>query len=141
MSARRRGARRGWGGWGGGAGGAPAGQTPHGRPSGKDPPARFRPLLCGTATRRPARRPVHAPWCPALIRPHAAACRYSFPRYRGGPLFYADQVGLPVLQRTLEAMAIVPAPLLKECVAARQPLARYWAARQKRAAAAAAAKL
>ena len=57
---------------------------------------------------------------------------YSFPRHRGGPLHYADHVGLPVLKRTLESMGITPAPLLVECVAAGKSLAQYWPARKKR---------
>ena len=56
---------------------------------------------------------------------------YSFPRYRGGPMFYADQVGLPVVKQVLESIGIEPAPLLVAAVEAGQSLADFWAAKQK----------
>jgi len=50
---------------------------------------------------------------------------YGFPRYRGGPLFYADQIGLPVVLQTissfknqLDSKWWVPAPLFKQLVEA-----------------------
>jgi len=51
---------------------------------------------------------------------------YGFPRYRGGPLMYADQVGLPEVVRRMEAFAAnpsgdpgfwKPAPLLAKLAA------------------------
>jgi 3-hydroxyacyl-CoA dehydrogenase len=45
---------------------------------------------------------------------------YGFPAWRGGPIFYADEVGLPVIRDRLDAMArsfgeakLSPAPLLE----------------------------
>ena len=29
---------------------------------------------------------------------------YNFPKFRGGPMFYADSVGLPTVKATLEKM-------------------------------------
>lgn len=52
---------------------------------------------------------------------------YSFPRYRGGPMFYADEVGLPIIKQTLEKIGVKPAKLLVDCVEAGVPLAKYWA--------------
>jgi 3-hydroxyacyl-CoA dehydrogenase len=34
---------------------------------------------------------------------------YGFPAHRGGPLFYADQLGLPNIVRALERIASEPA--------------------------------
>ncbi|HOL64256.1 MAG TPA: 3-hydroxyacyl-CoA dehydrogenase family protein, partial [Accumulibacter sp.] len=49
---------------------------------------------------------------------------YGFPKWRGGPLFYADQLGLPRLLATIEGYAErlgadfwAPAPLLQQLVA------------------------
>jgi len=56
---------------------------------------------------------------------------YSFPRHRGGPLFFADRVGLSVVKTSLEDMGITPAPLLLQCVAAGKTLAKHWADRSK----------
>nr|QJU71803.1 peroxisomal bifunctional protein [Gambierdiscus pacificus] len=52
---------------------------------------------------------------------------YSFPRYRGGPMFYADEVGLPIVKETLEKIGIKPAKLLNDCIEAGVPLAKFWA--------------
>merc|ERR1740117_2294018 len=52
---------------------------------------------------------------------------YNFPKYRGGPMFYADQIGLLVVKSTLESMGIAPAKLLEDCIAADMSLSRYWA--------------
>jgi 3-hydroxyacyl-CoA dehydrogenase len=52
---------------------------------------------------------------------------YGFPRYRGGPMYYADKVGLDVVLATLKEIGIAPAKLLEDCVAAGMPLAKYWA--------------
>ena len=45
---------------------------------------------------------------------------YGFPAWRGGPMFYADEVGLPVIRDRLDAMTrsfgeakLSPAPLLE----------------------------
>lgn len=51
---------------------------------------------------------------------------YNFPKYRGGPMFYADQIGLSVVKSTLEAMAIKPAKLLEDCIAEKLTLHKYW---------------
>ena len=56
---------------------------------------------------------------------------YSFPRHRGGPMFYADALGLPNVVEVLESIGVEPAPLLKEAAASGQSLAKFWAARQK----------
>ncbi len=53
---------------------------------------------------------------------------YSFPRRRGGPMFWADQVGLDTVRATLEEIGVAPAQLLLDCVAAGQTLAAYWRA-------------
>jgi 3-hydroxyacyl-CoA dehydrogenase len=51
---------------------------------------------------------------------------YGFPRYRGGPMFYADIVGLPMVMRSMNHFASMPhgdpafwkpAPLLVRLVA------------------------
>jgi 3-hydroxyacyl-CoA dehydrogenase len=49
---------------------------------------------------------------------------YGFPDFRGGPLFYADTVGLPNILRTMRGFALgyqpdawEPAPLLKQLAA------------------------
>jgi len=51
---------------------------------------------------------------------------YNFPRYRGGPMFHADAVGLPLVKKTLEALNIVPSPLLTACIDANMSLTKYW---------------
>jgi 3-hydroxyacyl-CoA dehydrogenase len=51
---------------------------------------------------------------------------YGFPRYRGGPMYYADKVGLAVVRDTLKEVGIKPAALLEECVVAGKTLAAYW---------------
>jgi 3-hydroxyacyl-CoA dehydrogenase len=53
---------------------------------------------------------------------------YSWPRYRGGPMLYADQVGLAKVLAGLEALKIQPAGLLRKCVAEKTTLAKYWKA-------------
>ncbi len=42
---------------------------------------------------------------------------YGFPRYRGGPMFYADTVGLAEVVRRIEAFGWQPAPLLARLAA------------------------
>merc|ERR1712125_55178 len=54
---------------------------------------------------------------------------YSFPRQRGGPMFYADTVGLPKVKSVLEAMGVKVAPLLAEVASSGKTLAEYWAAK------------
>jgi 3-hydroxyacyl-CoA dehydrogenase len=63
---------------------------------------------------------------------------YGFPRYRGGPMFYADTVGLKKIynrilefQRTLDARYWQPAPLLEKLVKAGSSFAQ-WQAEQAR---------
>ncbi|MFA6310085.1 MAG: 3-hydroxyacyl-CoA dehydrogenase NAD-binding domain-containing protein [Sterolibacterium sp.] len=59
---------------------------------------------------------------------------YGFPRYRGGPMFYADTVGLKVIydkimafQQTLDPQYWQPAPLLKKLALAGSSFAQYQA--------------
>jgi len=59
---------------------------------------------------------------------------YGFPRYRGGPMFYADTVGLKVIydkilefQKTLDPQYWQPAPLLKKLALAGSSFAQYQA--------------
>jgi len=42
---------------------------------------------------------------------------YNWPRATGGPMYYANTVGLPNVLKTLEALKVKPAALLQECVA------------------------
>ncbi|WP_024794944.1 3-hydroxyacyl-CoA dehydrogenase NAD-binding domain-containing protein [Tomitella biformata] len=42
---------------------------------------------------------------------------YGFPRHHGGPMFYADTVGLPVVAQALRDVGIEPAPLLASLAA------------------------
>jgi len=41
---------------------------------------------------------------------------YNWPRATGGPMFYANSVGLPTVLKTLESLKVKPAALLVECV-------------------------
>jgi 3-hydroxyacyl-CoA dehydrogenase len=61
---------------------------------------------------------------------------YGFPRYRGGPMFYADTVGLKTIyarilefQRTLDARYWTPAPLLEQLALAGSTFAAWQAGR------------
>jgi hypothetical protein len=45
-------------------------------------------------------------------------------------MFYADQVGLPVVKEVLESIGIEPAPMLVAAVEAGQSLADFWKAKQ-----------
>jgi 3-hydroxyacyl-CoA dehydrogenase len=63
---------------------------------------------------------------------------YGFPRYRGGPMFYADTVGLKTIynrilefQRTLDARYWQPAPLLEKLVKAGSSFAQWQAAQAR----------
>lgn len=52
---------------------------------------------------------------------------YSFPRVKGGPMHWADAVGLDRVKSTLEELGIAPAALLIECVEKDVSLGTYWA--------------
>lgn len=54
---------------------------------------------------------------------------YSFPRKRGGPMYYADTVGLTRVKSVLETMGVKVAPLLAEIAASGKTLAEYWTAK------------
>jgi 3-hydroxyacyl-CoA dehydrogenase len=61
---------------------------------------------------------------------------YGFPRYRGGPMFYADTVGLKTIydrilefRRTLDAQYWSPAPLLEKLALAGSSFAAWQASR------------
>ena len=61
---------------------------------------------------------------------------YGFPRYRGGPMFYADSVGLKTIyerilefKRTLDAQYWTPAPLLEKLALAGSSFAAWQAGR------------
>jgi 3-hydroxyacyl-CoA dehydrogenase len=61
---------------------------------------------------------------------------YGFPRYRGGPMFYADTVGLKAVyerilefRRTLDAQYWTPAPLLEKLALAGSSFAAWQAGR------------
>merc|ERR1719401_2684865 len=56
---------------------------------------------------------------------------YGFPRYRGGPMYYADKVGLKTVRDTLVDMKLKPSALLEECVNAGETLAKHWPKYQK----------
>jgi len=63
---------------------------------------------------------------------------YGFPRYRGGPMFYADTIGLPKLlqgmldyQRQFGPMHWQPAPLLVQLVESGQSIAGWERTRQR----------
>ena len=43
---------------------------------------------------------------------------YGWPAYRGGPMFYADSIGLAAVISGLAKYGITPAPLLEELAAA-----------------------
>ena len=61
---------------------------------------------------------------------------YGFPAYRGGPMFYADSVGLKAIyerifefRRTLDAQYWTPAPLLERLALAGSSFAAWQAGR------------
>lgn len=65
------------------------------------------------------------------------ASGYGFPRYRGGPMFYADTIGLKVIhdrllefKRTLDPQYWTPAPLLAKLAADGSTFAQWDAGRQ-----------
>eukprot|EP00750_Incisomonas_marina_P011829 INCI16422.7.p1 GENE.INCI16422.7~~INCI16422.7.p1 ORF type:complete len:563 (+),score=100.06 INCI16422.7:922-2610(+) len=52
---------------------------------------------------------------------------YNFPKVKGGPMHYADAVGLAKVHATLLNMGIRPAKLLTTCIEHETSLAKYWA--------------
>ena len=63
---------------------------------------------------------------------------YGFPRYRGGPMFYADSIGLDVIyrrilefRRTLDPRYWTPAPLLEKLALAGSNFAQWQASQAK----------
>jgi 3-hydroxyacyl-CoA dehydrogenase len=50
---------------------------------------------------------------------------YGWPAYRGGPMFYADSIGLDAVIAGLKKYGIAPAPLLEQIAAARQRISDY----------------
>ncbi len=65
---------------------------------------------------------------------------YGFPRYRGGPMFYADSVGLEKIyqrilefQRELDPQYWTPAPLLEKLALSGSSFAQWQAAQSRRA--------
>jgi 3-hydroxyacyl-CoA dehydrogenase len=62
---------------------------------------------------------------------------YGFPRYRGGPMFYADTIGLKVIYdrilefgHTLDAQYWTPAPLLEQLARAKSTFANWDSSRR-----------
>ena len=51
---------------------------------------------------------------------------YNFPRTKGGPLHWADEIGLDVVHATLKNMNIRPAELLVRCVEQKTTLKEFW---------------
>merc|ERR1719387_1844096 len=52
---------------------------------------------------------------------------YAFPRYRGGPMHYAEEeLTLPRVVETLNKMGIQPAKLLTTCVEKGKSLTQFW---------------
>lgn len=54
----------------------------------------------------------------------AAVLGYNWPRHRGGPMFWADQVGLNKIVAELRQMGVEPAPLLVERAEKGLPLSK-----------------
>jgi 3-hydroxyacyl-CoA dehydrogenase len=52
---------------------------------------------------------------------------YGWPAYRGGPMFYADTLGLAAVIAGLKKYAIAPAPLLEKLAAAGKRLSEFMA--------------
>jgi len=50
---------------------------------------------------------------------------YGWPAYRGGPMFYADSIGLETVIAGLKKYGITPAPLLEQLVAAGKRISEY----------------
>eukprot|EP00994_Dinema_validum_P009483 NODE_941_length_1215_cov_85.220412_g708_i0.p1 GENE.NODE_941_length_1215_cov_85.220412_g708_i0~~NODE_941_length_1215_cov_85.220412_g708_i0.p1 ORF type:complete len:302 (+),score=71.00 NODE_941_length_1215_cov_85.220412_g708_i0:33-938(+) len=51
---------------------------------------------------------------------------YGYPRVKGGPMHWADTVGLALVRDGLKKMGIAPSALLETCVANKSTLAKYW---------------
>ena len=51
---------------------------------------------------------------------------YSFPKDKGGPLAFADRLGLRVVRDSLRKMGVKPASLLEQCVGSDQSLVEFW---------------
>merc|ERR1711998_427623 len=51
---------------------------------------------------------------------------YGFPRVRGGPMHWADAVGLDKIRAQLIEAKVKPAQLLEDCVQAGTTLAKFW---------------
>lgn len=51
---------------------------------------------------------------------------YGFPRYRGGPMHWADTVGLDKIRTQLMEANVKPAQLLEDCVQSGTTLAKFW---------------
>ncbi|MEO7053906.1 MAG: 3-hydroxyacyl-CoA dehydrogenase NAD-binding domain-containing protein [Rhizomicrobium sp.] len=50
---------------------------------------------------------------------------YGWPAYRGGPMFYADSIGLETVIAGLKKYGIAPAPLLEQLAAAGKRISEY----------------
>ena len=108
----------------------------------------------GVPQRKPSRQEIQERCLYAMINEGALlleegiACRasdidivyssgYGFPRYRGGPMFYADTVGLKVIydrilafQKVLDPQYWQPAPLLEKLALAGSSFAQWQAGRK-----------
>ena len=51
---------------------------------------------------------------------------YSFPKDKGGPLAFADRLGLRVVRDSLRKMGVKPASLLEQRVGSDQSLVEFW---------------
>ena len=50
---------------------------------------------------------------------------YGWPAYRGGPMFYADSIGLDVVIAGLKKYGITPAPLLEQLAGSGKRISDY----------------
>ena len=50
---------------------------------------------------------------------------YGWPAYRGGPMFYADSIGLDVVIAGLKTYGITPAPLLEQLAESGKRISDY----------------
>ena len=51
---------------------------------------------------------------------------YSFPRWKGGPMHWADQIGLKRVHNSLQKMGVAPSALLSSCLREGLTLDAYW---------------
>merc|ERR1740117_1604716 len=58
---------------------------------------------------------------------------YGFPRHRGGPMHYADAVGLDEVASSLQLFGVTPAKLLQTCVSNGETLAQHWKRKDRNA--------